>query len=63
MLKLFKDLQLSIPSSCSENICDNNYETEYRYEDKNDKFNVQNIVKKPGCETFDIDFRQWFIIG
>ena len=40
-------------SECSENVCDNNYETDYEYKDQ---FHVQNVVKKPGCETFDIDF-------
>ena len=39
-----------------ENICDSDYQTDYRYCDKNEQFHVQNVVKKPGCETFDIDF-------
>ena len=43
-------------SGCHENVCDTDYETEYSYIDNNDQFQVQNVVKKPGCETFDIDF-------
>ena len=41
---------------CQENVCDKDYDTVYSYSDRNDKFLVQNVVKKPGCETFDIDF-------
>ena len=41
---------------CQENTCDKDYDTVYSYSDRNDKFLVQNVVKKPGCETFDIDF-------
>ena len=37
-------------------MCDNDYETDYKYCDKNNQFLVQNVVKKPGCETFEIDF-------
>ena len=28
----------------------------YKYSDRNNQFLVQNVVKKPGCETFQIDF-------
>ena len=28
----------------------------YKYCDRNNQFLVQNVVKKPGCETFEIDF-------
>ena len=47
---------LNCYSGCHENVCDTDYETEYSYIDSNDQFQVQNVVKKPGCETFDIDF-------
>ena len=30
--------------------------TGYKYCDRNNQFLVQNVVKKPGCETFEIDF-------
>ena len=47
---------MNCSSGCHENVCDTDYETEYSYIDNNDQFQVQNVVKKPGCETFDIDF-------
>ena len=31
-------------------------ENGYKYCDKNHEFSVQNVVKKAGCETFEIDF-------
>ena len=47
----------TIRSGSAENVCDTHYETGYRYCDDGDEvLNVQNVVKKPGCETFDIDF-------
>ena len=39
-----------------ENPCDLNYQTAYRYCDRNNQFLVKEVVKKPGCETFEIDF-------
>ena len=30
--------------------------TEYQFTDNNNHFSVQNIVRRPGCETFIIDF-------
>ena len=43
-------------SGCGESDCDKDCDAFYSYSDKNDKFFVQNVVKKPGCETFEIDF-------
>ena len=39
-----------------ENPCDLDYQTAYRYCDRNNQFLVKEVVKKPGCETFEIDF-------
>ena len=39
-----------------ENPCDLDYQTQYRYADTNNQFLVKEVVKKPGCETFEIDF-------
>ena len=39
-----------------ENPCDRDYQTQYRYCDQNNQFTVKEVVKKPGCETFEIDF-------
>jgi hypothetical protein len=39
-----------------ENPCDVDYQTHYRYTDRNNQFLVKEVVKKPGCETFEIDF-------
>ena len=52
LAQALKHTAKNICSGSVENIC----ETGYRYCDSNDTFSVQNVVKKPGCETFDIDF-------
>ena len=43
-------------SGCRKNECDKDCDAVYSYSDRNNKFLVQNVVKKPGCETFEIDF-------
>ena len=43
-------------SGCQKSECDKDCDAVYSYSDRNNKFLVQNVVKKPGCETFEIDF-------
>ena len=48
------DLRLELLPSREEK--EAKYDTGYKYCDRNNQFLVQNVVKKPGCETFEIDF-------
>ena len=52
---LINNLRLELPP-CREEIGTTYDSTGYRYCDRNNQFLVQNVVKKPGCETFEIDF-------
>ena len=52
---LINNLRLELPP-CREEIESTYDSTGYKYCDRNNQFLVQNVVKKPGCETFEIDF-------